>query len=260
MGFRDLRDFNLAMLAKQGWRMLQGNDSLLYKCFKARYFPGCSYVWRSLVVVIPILRSGYCWRVGNGSSISVLGDKWIPNYPTNKVFHPTNVLVDEMAVSELIDSDSHVWRNDAIMALFYREDADAITKIPLSRRVVPNSISWLHSKNGKFTVQSAYKVARRMRGNGNQVESSGSCVGKFIWLVLWKLSIPNKIKIFGWRACNDILLTWINLVKRRIINEDKCPICTREVETAIHVLWGYAAVIDVWVGSIPKLQKGNSVF
>lgn len=39
MGFRDLRAFNLAMLAKQCWRMVQGNDSLLYKYFKARYFP-----------------------------------------------------------------------------------------------------------------------------------------------------------------------------------------------------------------------------
>ena len=55
MGFRDLWAFNLAMLAKQGWRMIQGNESLLHKCFKARYFPrssfldakespGCSYV------------------------------------------------------------------------------------------------------------------------------------------------------------------------------------------------------------------------
>ena len=55
MGFWDLRAFNLAMLAKQGWRMIQGNESLLHKCFKARYFPrssfldakespGCSYV------------------------------------------------------------------------------------------------------------------------------------------------------------------------------------------------------------------------
>ena len=55
MGFRDLRAFNLAMLAKQGWRMIQGHESLLHKCFKARYFPrssfldakespGCSYV------------------------------------------------------------------------------------------------------------------------------------------------------------------------------------------------------------------------
>ena len=57
--------------------MLQGDDSLLYKCFKARYFPrssfldakespGCSYVWRSLMAALLILRSGYYWRVGNG--------------------------------------------------------------------------------------------------------------------------------------------------------------------------------------------------
>ncbi|XP_075669940.1 putative mitochondrial protein AtMg00310 [Castanea sativa] len=152
MGFWNLRNFNLAMLAKQGWRMIQGNDSLLYKCFKGRYFPrssfldakeslGCSYVWRSLLAALPILRSGYCWRVGNGSSISVLGDKWIPNHPTNKVLHPINELADEMAVSELIDSKLHVWRSGTIMSLFHKEDADAITKIPLSRRVVPDSIS-----------------------------------------------------------------------------------------------------------------------
>ena len=149
----------------------------------------------------------------------MLGDKWIPNHPTNKV-HPINELVDEMAVSELINLEVHVWRSDMIMSLFHRKDTDAITNIPLSRRVVLDSISWLHNKNGKFTIKSAYKVVRRMRGNGNRAESSGSCVGKLIWPVLWKLCILNKIKIFGWRACNDILPTRCNLVKITIINED----------------------------------------
>ena len=141
-----------------------------------------------------------------------------------------------MAVSKLIDLELHVWRGDMIMTLFHREDVDVITKIPLSRRVVSDSIIWLHNKHGKFSVKSAYKVARRLRGNGNQAKSLTGCVGKLIWPVLCKLCIPNKIKIFGWRACNDILPTKCNLVKRRIINEDKCQICTREVELAVHIL------------------------
>lgn len=38
MGFKDLRTFNLALLAKQEWRLLQDETSMLHKMFKARYF------------------------------------------------------------------------------------------------------------------------------------------------------------------------------------------------------------------------------
>ena len=60
MGFKDIRSFNLAILAKQGLRMLTDHDSLLYRCFKAKYFPrytfleavdhpNSSYVWKILL-------------------------------------------------------------------------------------------------------------------------------------------------------------------------------------------------------------------
>ena len=183
-----------------------------------------------------------------------------PQLSHKKVLHPIHELVDEMAISELINPELHVWKGDMIMTLFHREDDNAITKIPLSRRAVSDSIIWLHIKHGKFSVKSAYKVARKMRGNGNRAESSGGCVGKLIWPVLWKLCIPNKIKVFGWRACNDIVPTKCNLVKRRIINEEKCQICTKEAESAIHIIRGCVEVQDMWAGSIPKLQKGVSGF
>ena len=35
MGFQDLRLFNHAMLAKQGWRLMHDQNSLFFKCFKA---------------------------------------------------------------------------------------------------------------------------------------------------------------------------------------------------------------------------------
>ena len=98
MGFQDLRSFNLAMLAKQEWRLIQEHESLMYQCFKARYFPRCqfmeasdspnkSYVWKSIMAAKPILNKGCCWRVDDGVDIKVLSDKWIPNHPTNGVIH-----------------------------------------------------------------------------------------------------------------------------------------------------------------------------
>ena len=50
--------------------------------------PNSSYVWKSLIAAQPILKKGCCWWVGDGSTIRVTQDRWIPNYPTNKVLHP----------------------------------------------------------------------------------------------------------------------------------------------------------------------------
>ncbi|XP_075655004.1 uncharacterized protein LOC142625194 [Castanea sativa] len=96
-----------------------------------------------------------------------------------------------------------------------------------------------------------------MRG-GNVAESSRGYVGKRIWTALWTLRIPNKIKVFGWKACNDILPTKLNLTKRRIIDDVVCPICMRFPESAIHVLWECDVAQDVWAGSLKILQEGVS--
>ena len=112
MGFRDIRLFNLAMLAKQGWCLLQEKDSLLYGCFKAKYFPRCSfleakdvpnssYVWKSLIAAQPILKKGCCWRVGDGFSIRALQDKWIPNYTMNSILHMPSKVDRELWVCDL---------------------------------------------------------------------------------------------------------------------------------------------------------------
>ena len=76
-----------------------------------------------------------------------------------------------------------------------------------------------------------------------------------MWNALWKLHIPNKIKVFGWRACQEIFPTRLNLVKRRILHDDICPNCTRFPESMVHVLWDYGVAVDVWAGSSLKLQK-----
>ncbi|XP_042950200.1 uncharacterized protein LOC122282309 [Carya illinoinensis] len=89
LGFRDLNCFNRALLAKQGWRSLQEPSSLMAQIFKEKYFKSCNFVeaqvsycpsqiWRSLMSVMDLIKAGFVWRAGNGKSIRVWKDKWVP--------------------------------------------------------------------------------------------------------------------------------------------------------------------------------------
>lgn len=77
LGFRDVHVFNLAMLAKQGWRLLQNPDSLCAKVLQAKYYQektcleakpkvGISYTWRSIMRGIQLVKKGMIWWVGDG--------------------------------------------------------------------------------------------------------------------------------------------------------------------------------------------------
>ncbi|GAA0175050.1 hypothetical protein LIER_28307 [Lithospermum erythrorhizon] len=73
-GFKDLESMNLALLAKQGWRVLTRQASLLYKRLKGKYFRRSSFLhaklganpsfgWRSLLEGRKVLLKGVRWRV-----------------------------------------------------------------------------------------------------------------------------------------------------------------------------------------------------
>ena len=99
LGFRNLKAFNLAMLAKQAWRILTNLSSLVTRVLKARYFPmgdilnaklgsSPSYSWRSIHNSLEIIRRGTRWRVGNGKRIHIWEDRWLPTPSTYKVISP----------------------------------------------------------------------------------------------------------------------------------------------------------------------------
>ncbi|KAK5819222.1 hypothetical protein PVK06_024193 [Gossypium arboreum] len=88
LGFRNLDKFNVVLLAKQGWRLINFPNSLLSRVLKAKYYPSTDFfnaqlgnlpslTWKSVWVAKGILEKGLCWRVGTGDRISVWGDLWI---------------------------------------------------------------------------------------------------------------------------------------------------------------------------------------
>ena len=82
LGFRDLKAFNLTLLAKQGWRIIQNPDSLFHSVLKAKYFKNSSfleaqlgnspsYTWRSLMEAKGVVERGMRWNIGNGRNVNV---------------------------------------------------------------------------------------------------------------------------------------------------------------------------------------------
>ena len=88
------------------------------------------------------------------------------------------------------------------MAMFQQFDADAILQVPLSRRIVQDVLVWSFAKKGRYTIRSGYFLAKQLRKDelSNGESSKQGIVGS-LWSRLWKATIPNKIKIFSWRAC-----------------------------------------------------------
>ncbi|KAK2649201.1 hypothetical protein Ddye_016690 [Dipteronia dyeriana] len=88
MGFRNLINFNKALLAKQVWRLIKNLGSLMARVLKHLYFRSFpvleadigrngSYLWHSFCWSGSLIDAGSRWRVGCGSGVSIYNDKWI---------------------------------------------------------------------------------------------------------------------------------------------------------------------------------------
>lgn len=80
--FLNISYWNLALLEKQGWRLIQNPSSLAAPSFNLKPFSfktnilwmlgsNPSYMWRSIWEARIFLLSGVRWRVGKGNSINV---------------------------------------------------------------------------------------------------------------------------------------------------------------------------------------------
>jgi ribonuclease HI len=255
----------MALLAKQGWRIIQNPDSLVGRIYKEKYFrhstfldsdigSNPSYAWRSIWSAKPLLQKGLVWRVGDGKQIKIWKDKWIPTPTSYMIQSPHRVLDLEARVSSLINMDTNWWNIPLIREVFNREEADTIYGLALCLGRQEDKQIWVGSKNGLFTVRSAYHLAK-----ASDEADRGCCSSpdrtQGLWKVVWSLKVSRVVQHFLWRACNDILPTKEKLHKRGITADALCPICGLETETVNHILWSCESAKDVWSECCRAIQK-----
>ncbi|XP_060974183.1 uncharacterized protein LOC133039333 [Cannabis sativa] len=210
LGFRLLHDFNLAMLAKQGWRLLCYPDSLVSRLYKARYFPhddylsaglgrNPSFVWRSIWSSMDLLRQGVKRTIGTGSSTSILHHPWLPD-SGNPYITSSHIGLIGHTVSSLFSIDERSWDTDLVRDMFNDRDANLILSIPLSFSASSDFWSWSNESSGHFSVKSAYR------------------------------SLP----------------TCVNLRTKHVDVPPVCPVCQAALETTPHILLSCTFASSCW--------------
>lgn len=136
-----------------------------------------------------VVVGGSRWVVGNGESINVWKDRWIRILNTFKVLSVALSSQERMKVKELIDLVTLSWRFDVLSALFLEEDVSMIRSMPISFRLLTNSLIWHFHNLGLYTVKSGYNVARKLVQSPTLSASTSNSGGNSytkLWKFVWK--------------------------------------------------------------------------
>jgi hypothetical protein len=217
MGFRDLEIFNRALLAKKSWRLLKFPESLVARVMKGKYYPegdflvaqlGCrpSFAWRSIFQARGVVEEGMLWRVGNGETVQIWKDKWLPP-PLSTLFYSSHHgLEANSKVSALIDRSSRWWNVQLLQDNFSVDEIARICSIFPNLSQAPNTMYWKGTSHGHFSVRSAYFLEQN-RQNESLGESSGAREEEEFWQELWKIETPAVVKNFLWKVGNNMIFS-----------------------------------------------------
>ncbi|KAL0313684.1 UNVERIFIED_CONTAM: hypothetical protein Scaly_2910800, partial [Sesamum calycinum] len=189
LGFRQLHLFNIAILAKQLWRILKHPDRLLSKVLRARYFPAgdifaASLGWpfihlENLMAALPLFRSDVDgeWARDLQSGLGwILGSLGPIRSSLSLLLHPPRMI----KVSDLIDVATGDWGLDHVG--------------------IDDILVWYYSSFGLFTVRSAYHLICSL-------ENSPGLSSLFVnehawWRFVWQAKVPNKLRCLSGRPAS----------------------------------------------------------
>jgi hypothetical protein len=168
-----------------------------------------------------VVAKGSRWRIGNGESVKIWHDNWLPSQAGFKVLTPINTLDSNAVVAKLID---------VIFFVFNSFEAKQIVSIPLSiRRQVD-----LARRKGWIVL--SYVCVSSIAGDEKSLTLAGpsSDFNSSMWKEIWRTPLPNCIKNFLWRLTKSILPTRGNLLKKGLNIDVSCPLCNENSETDDH--------------------------
>ncbi|XP_058755068.1 uncharacterized protein LOC131628221 [Vicia villosa] len=212
LGFRDFRAFNMAMVAKQGWFIMNNSQALVSRFSKARYFPKTtffdanlgynpSFVWRSIWKAREVLTIGCRWSIGDGSHIKVMNEPWIRGRS---------------------------------------EGAEEILMVPLLEDVIEDRLVWKEEQDGQYSVRSGCRVWKSRKKYYHPERHKDN------WQGLWSILAPPRVKHLIWKICSGCLPSQVRLIQHHVPCPSTCRFCDVAEEDEWHVFIGCLETNSCW--------------
>ncbi|KAH1203108.1 putative ribonuclease H protein [Glycine max] len=265
LGIKDIKVLNKALLFKWKWMLFHQPDHLWNRILVSKYKgwrgldqgPKKHYFstwWADLRAIIQhqsmnVALNQICWKVGRGDKFLFWEDPWVDEGTPLKDQFPELFRISSQRLCRVADvgfcsENGWVWNLSWRRHLFDNEMEtaskfiDQLSAIRLNINL-QDTWTWRAETNGNFSTKTAYQV----------IKSEQSYEGQHLgFQQLWEIKIPPRALSFAWRLLWDRLLpTKDNLIKRQIhINNDLCPFCHSQPESASHLFFSCAKVLPLW--------------
>jgi hypothetical protein len=163
-----MKETNLALIAKLGWKILSDMDCLCVRHLREKYIrygnffsssaiSNASVIWKGILQSKSLLQAHACLQVSTTSHLPIWTTSWIPSIfsfkPSPKF--PNNLHQPSLFISSLIAADTSHWIPSVDNSVFNDINAREILKIRIIQNPKPQYI-WTPSGSGKFSVSSDY--------------------------------------------------------------------------------------------------------
>lgn len=247
LGILNLASMNKACLMKMGWALREGDNALWSRLLRGKYGHGLmqggnivakamdSFIWKGVVRAWNGLAMHEAWALGDGTSVNVWADAWLPGNSRLKDL-VLEVPHDMRAwrVCDLLDGSGH-WNLEALEGIVPNHVLGKFAAIPTpNQESGPDRRVWPGERLGRFSVSSAYKLVS----------------GNIWWDRVWRLEVPERVKYFVWQVMHGRLPTHV-ACHRWGQGDPWCHHCYGVEETVLHAIRDCSRASLVWNHLLP---------
>eukprot|EP00253_Pinus_taeda_P001986 PITA_01986 len=210
-----------------------------------------SVIWKATLEAFTVIEQGLAWKVGDGSHIRVGRDPWVGCSEAYALSQGLLRHLDSKGIVTLNQVEKvglstvwgQSWKNDVDLGLNTRwknEWASFIQELHRSHvrlKDESDKLIWALGKSGEYYPKEGYSFL---------IKQKGWDTPKWWSKCIWKLTSPEKARLFLWCMLKGKIPTWDRLQARYLIGPGRCALCKSDEESIRHLFTSFTVSLKIW--------------